>query len=68
MLGREYVAGFNEVMGLPPEEARYSERSGYFDWYDTDESQATLGYQQTSFTQFLELLQKAIDDALGGQV
>ena len=65
MLGREYVERFNEVMGLPPEDARYSERPGYFDWYDTDESQAALGFQQTSFSRFLELLQKAIEDALG---
>ncbi len=67
MLGREYVAHLNEVMGLPPEEARYSERPGYYDWYDTDESQAMLGYQQTSFERFLALLQGAIEDALKGQ-
>jgi nucleoside-diphosphate-sugar epimerase len=64
MLGREYVSRFNEVMGLPPEEGRYSERPGYFDWYDTDASQAILGYQQTSFERFLELLDRAIEDAL----
>ena len=66
MLGREYVARFNEAMGLPAEEARYSERAGYFHWYDTGESQAILGYQRTSYTQFLERLQQAIDDALRG--
>jgi nucleoside-diphosphate-sugar epimerase len=66
MLGREYVARFNDLMGLPAEDARYSERPGYFDWYDTAESQATLSYQRTSYAQFLELLQEAIDDALGG--
>jgi hypothetical protein len=64
MLGREYVAGFNEAMGLPPDEADYSERPGYFDWYDTDESQAALGYQQTTFEQFLERLDKAIEAAI----
>jgi hypothetical protein len=67
MLGREYVAHLNEVMGLPPEEARYSECPGYYDWYDTDESQAVLGYQQTPFERFLVLLQAAIEDALKGQ-
>lgn len=66
MLGREYVARVNEVMGVPPEEARYSERPGYFDWYDTDESQAVLRYQQTSFRQFLTLLEEAIEAVLGG--
>jgi nucleoside-diphosphate-sugar epimerase len=66
MLGREYVACFNEAMGLPAEEARYGERPGYFDWYDTGESQATLGYQRTSYARFLELLREAVDDALRG--
>ncbi len=66
MLGHEYVARFNEVMGLPPEEGRYSERPGYFDWYDSGESQAILGYQQTPFERYVELLDQAIEDALGG--
>ena len=68
MQGREYVARFNDVMGLPPEEARYSEQPGYFDWYDTDEAQSVLHYQQTPFPRFLELLQEAIEDALGETV
>lgn len=65
MLGAEYVARFNEVMGLSPEDAQYSERAGYFDWYDTGESQAILGYQQTSFRQFLERLEEAVEEAFG---
>ena len=65
MLGREYVARFNDVMGLPPEEAQYKEQAGYFDWYDTGEAQAVLSYQRTSFSQFLELLQQSIENALG---
>jgi nucleoside-diphosphate-sugar epimerase len=63
MLGREYVACFNEVMGLPPEEAQYDEGAGYFDWYDTDDAQAVLGYQRTSFDRFIELLDAAIEAA-----
>jgi len=66
MLGREYVACLNEALGLPPEEAQYSDRPGPYDWYDTDESQTLLGYQRTSFARFLELLQAAIEEALGG--
>jgi nucleoside-diphosphate-sugar epimerase len=63
MLGREYVTSFNEVMGLPPEETQYDEGAGYFDWYDTDEAQAALGYQRTSFDRFIELLDAAIEAA-----
>jgi nucleoside-diphosphate-sugar epimerase len=65
MLGREYVSRFNEVMGLPPEDAQYDEEAGYFDWYDTEAAQATLGYQRTSFEQFIGLLDAAIEAALG---
>jgi nucleoside-diphosphate-sugar epimerase len=65
MRGREYVARFNEVMGLPPEDAQYDEAAGYFDWYDTDAAQAALGYQRTSFERFIELLDAAIEAALG---
>jgi len=64
MLGYEYVARFNEIMGLPPEAARYAERPGWFDWYATSESQDVLSYQRTSFHRFLELLEQAIEDAL----
>ena len=63
MLGREYVARFNEVMGLPSEEAQYDEGAGYFDWYDTDDAQAILGYQRTSYDRFIELLDAAIEAA-----
>jgi nucleoside-diphosphate-sugar epimerase len=62
--GREYVARFNEVMGLPPEEGTYIERPGYFDWYDTEEAQALLGYQQTPFDGYLAKLDAAIEAAL----
>jgi len=65
MLGREYVARFNEVMGLPLEDAQYDEGAAYFDWYDTGAAQAALGYQQTSFERFIELLDAAIEAALG---
>ena len=66
MSGAEYAVRFNEVMGLAPEDAIYSERRGYFDWYDTVESQATLKYQNTSFARFLVLLEQAIEEVLGG--
>ena len=65
MRGDAYVARFNEVMGMPLEEAVYDDRPGAFDWYDTDESQVALRYQQTSFDRYLGLLESAIEEALG---
>ena len=66
MLGSEYVARLDQVLGLPPEEGTYSERPGSFDWYDTRESQGALSYQRTSFDQFLALTEEAIERSLGG--
>jgi len=63
-LGRTYVARFSEVMGLPAEEAKYTDCPSCFDWYDTEESQAVLEYQRTSFDEFLALLERAIEEAL----
>jgi hypothetical protein len=65
MLGHIYVSRFNPLMGLDPEDGRYLDRPGTFDWYDTAESQALLNYQRTSFERFLELLAEAIEQALG---
>lgn len=67
MLGGAYVARLSKLMGISAEEARYSDRPGSFDWYDTSESQAALRYQRTSFDRFLELLERAIAKWLGGE-
>jgi UDP-glucose 4-epimerase len=65
MTGEAYVARWNEALGLAPEDARYLEQPGTFDWYDTAASQAWLGYQRTSFDRFGELLDQAVARALG---
>ncbi len=64
MLGHEYVEKFYAVMDIPVEEAKFMDTPGWFDWYDTEESQAILGYQETSFPLFLDLLAKAVEEAL----
>jgi len=64
MRGAEYVAQINERMGLDAEDGAYLTAPGAFDWYDTTESQALLGYQRTGFEQFLALLDEAIAQAL----
>lgn len=65
MTGAQYVARWNEALGLAPDDARYLDQPGTFDWYDTAASQAWLGYQHTSFARFGELLDEAIAQALG---
>ncbi len=66
--GREYVRKVYEAYsnaGIDLDEPTFLSQSETFDWYETAEAQALLGYQQTSFPLFLEQLQKAIEEALG---
>ncbi|MBC7237792.1 MAG: NAD(P)-dependent oxidoreductase [Chloroflexi bacterium] len=65
MLGQEYVARFNEVMGLDVQDAVYCPGPCAFDWYETTEAQQTLAYQKTTFAAFLQQLEAAIEEALG---
>jgi nucleoside-diphosphate-sugar epimerase len=65
MLGQQFVEQYFSILDIPPEDAIYSERPIYGDWYDTTESQHLLDYQRTSFQNFLELLDKAVLEALG---
>jgi nucleoside-diphosphate-sugar epimerase len=58
--GKDFIRGIYSAMGVPPEEARYLESNGSFDWYDTRESQRLLSYQETSFPGFLNMLEKAV--------
>jgi UDP-glucose 4-epimerase len=64
MLGHKYVEKTFQLMDIPIEDAKYRDTPGWCDWYDTAESQAVLGYQQTSFPQFLQSLEQAIAEAL----
>lgn len=65
MSGREYVTALYEAMELEPEKAVFSDTAGWFDWYDTKESQALLKYQNTPFSEFIEQLRKAAEEAFG---
>jgi nucleoside-diphosphate-sugar epimerase len=65
MLGRDYVQAHFDVYGIDPAEARYRSEPGWVDWYDTSEAEALLGYQRTSFRDYVDLLTQAIEAALG---
>lgn len=64
MKGSEFVEQYMKILDVPIEEAEYPEAPVYSDWYDTEESQRLLKYQNTSFSQYLLLLQSAVDEAL----
>jgi nucleoside-diphosphate-sugar epimerase len=63
--GRSYVERLYDLMGVPPEEARYRETPGWVDWYDTAESQRLLAYQRTPYETFLAQIKAEVDRLTG---
>ena len=64
--GRDYVKDFYEVMGAPVELATYREAPGWMDWYDTEESQRILGYQNRSYQHYNGEMQAIIQEMMEG--
>mgnify|MGYP005844314255 CR=1 FL=1 len=62
VLGGQYVANMYEILGLDPAEARYRDGPGWFDWYESAESEAILGYQRTSYQEFLRQLRQVAEE------
>ncbi|MBU2546989.1 MAG: NAD(P)-dependent oxidoreductase [Proteobacteria bacterium] len=62
--GREYVTRWGEIMEIPEDEMSYLDRPGWLNWYDTDESEAQLGYQRTTLDDFWGQLKQAVNEAL----
>jgi nucleoside-diphosphate-sugar epimerase len=65
MEGKDFVAAFCRALDLPPEKQKFQSTPGWFDWYDTVESQRILNYQETSFQEFEKQLRKAAEEAMG---
>jgi nucleoside-diphosphate-sugar epimerase len=57
MKGKEFIDQVYSQFGFTVK-ANYSPRPGWFDWYDTENSQAILKYQIVSFKKFLEELRR----------
>ena len=64
--GRDYVRDFLEVMGAPVEMATYRDAPGWVDWYDTEESQRVLGYQNRSYQYYIGQMQAIIQEMMEG--
>ncbi len=64
MTGGELVERLCDAIGVDVE-VKFPEEHGWFDWYDTSESQRTLGYQRTSFHDFLVKLRGVFMEFLG---
>jgi len=63
--GRGYVERLYDLMGVPPDEAKYRETPGWVDWYDTEASQRLLSYQNTSYETFLAQIKAEVDRLMG---
>lgn len=66
MLGAKYVADYYALLGVPFEEAVFMDRPGWFDWYDTEDSQRVLKYQNTSYETYLEQVKAEIERLMAG--
>ena len=62
--GKEYVRRWADIMEIPLEEMNFLDHPGWFNWYDTGESQRLLGYQNTSLEDFYKELETAVQEAL----
>ena len=62
--GKNYVEDFFEVMGAPIEMATYRHSAGGNDWYDTDESQKVLKYQNRSYQQYSDQMRSIIKEMM----
>ena len=64
--GHDYVRDFFEVMGAPVEMATYRDTPGWMDWYDTEESQRILGYQNRSYQHYIGEMRDIIRGMMEG--
>lgn len=65
MTGEEYARRYCETLEIDFDSQKFYEKPGWLDWYDTEESEAVLNYQNTSFDAFHSMLRSAMEEALG---
>jgi UDP-glucose 4-epimerase len=61
MTGRHYVEQLYDLMGVPHEEAKFRHTPGWVDWYDTQDSQQLLTYQNTPYDTFQAQIKAEVD-------
>jgi UDP-glucose 4-epimerase len=62
--GIEYVKRWGQIMDIPVDEMNFLDHPGWFNWYDTAESQRLLAFQKTSLDDFFGELDNAVQEAL----
>ena len=64
LTGEDYVRDFYGFMGAPMEDVDYRESPGWGDWYDTDESQRILQYQNRSYEFYSDEMRKIVEELM----
>ncbi len=62
--GKAYVERWGEIMDIPLDEMSFLDHPGWFNWYDTEESQRLLEYQNTTLDDFFNELDQVVQKAL----
>ena len=62
--GEDYVRDFYEFMGAPMEDVDYRDSPGWVDWYDTEESQRVLRYQNRSYQHYADEMRKIVEELM----
>ena len=65
LIGQEYSRAICEAFDLPPESATFLDQPGWTGWYDTNESQRLLQYQNHALKDFTGQLRALYKDAMG---
>ena len=66
LTGKDYVEDFFNFMGAPVDLAVYRESTGWNDWYDTEESQRILGYQNRSYQHYSDEMRAIVEEMMSG--
>ncbi len=61
MSGEKYVGDYYRLVEIDSTEAVYQDTPGHFALYETDDVQALLGYQNTSYPEYLQQVRQDID-------
>ncbi|HEY7494215.1 MAG TPA: NAD(P)-dependent oxidoreductase [Candidatus Tectomicrobia bacterium] len=60
--GQQYVTDVYDILGVPLDMATFRQQDapGWVDWYDTEESQRLLDYQQHPYPSYLDILRQEV--------
>ncbi len=64
--GKDYVRDFYEGFGTPEQVAAYPDTPGYRDWYETEEAQRILRFQNRAYGEYLSELRHAAKSRAAG--